>query len=278
MTAAALALLTSVLYGVSNFLGPRISRDLPVFAVLITGQAVALVVATGLALALSPGFLSGAGMAAALAAGIGNAVGLYGFYRAASEGPLSIVAPIGALGAAVPVVAGVIAGEDPGVIRTVGIGLAVGGVALASRRPGGAPIASDGHPVAWAALAALGFGTFLTCLAPAAESDALWAVSISRVSMIGLLLVVVGVGGSALRVPVASLPRVALPGLLLFGGTLAYAAATRLGDLSVVSVLASCNPVVTVGLAFWLLRERLSPGQSAGVALALAGVVMVSAR
>lgn len=275
---AALALLTSVLYGVSNFLGPLISRDLPVFAVLIAGQIIALVVATLLALGLSDGFLSGIGGAAALAAGVGNAVGLYAFYRAASEGPLSIVAPIGALGAVFPVLAGVIAGETLGAVRGVGIAVAVAGVALASRRPGGAPITPGSHPVAWAALAALGFGTFLGFVAPAAASDPLWTVAVSRVSLLAVLLAVVVAGGSPVRVPVAALPRVALPGLLLFGGTLAYAAATTLGDLSVVSVLASCNPVVTVGLAFVISRERLSRGQSVGVGLALAGVVLVSAR
>jgi len=278
VSAAALALLTSVFYGVSNFLGPLISRDLPVFAVLVSGQLVALVAATILALAFSGEFLSGAGTAAALVAGVGNAVGLYGFYRGASEGPLSIVAPIGALGAVVPVVAAVVGGEAPGAVRVAGIVLALTGVALASRRRGGAPLLPGHHPVAWAAVAALGFGTFLTFIPPAASSDPLWAVSISRISLIVVLVGFAVAGGSAIRVPAAALPRVALPGVLLFAGTLAYAAASTLGDLSVVSVLASCNPVVTVGLAFLLLRERLSPGQSAGVGLALVGVVMVSAR
>ena len=278
MGAAALALLTSVLYGVSNFLGPRFSQDLPVFAVLITGQLVALVVATVLALFFSGGFLSGPGTAAALAAGVGNGVGLYGFYRAASEGPLSIVAPIGALGAVVPVVVAVVGGEAPGAVRVTGIVLALAGVALASRRPGGAPLVPGHHPIPWAAVAALGFGVFLSFIPPAAASDPLWAVSISRVSLVVVLVGVAVAGGSAIRVPAAALPRVALPGVLLFGGTLAYAAASRIGDLSVVSVLASCNPVVTVGLAFLLLRERLSPGQSTGVAIALVGVVLVSTR
>lgn len=274
----ALALLTSLCYGVSNFLGPRISRDLPVFAVLVSGQVIALAAATALALAFSGGFLSGAGVAAAVGAGIGNAVGLFGFYRAAGEGPLSIVAPIGALGVVAPVVAAVVGGEQPGGLRVVGIVLAVIGVALASRRPGGAPLAPGRHPVAWALVGATGFGTFLTCLAPAAASDPMWAVSVSRVSLIASLIAFAGASGSRLLVPVGSLPRVALPGVLLFVGTLAYAAATTRGDLSVVSVLASCNPVITVGLAFLVLRERLSASQGAGVALALVGVVLISAR
>ena len=66
-----------------------------------------------------------------------------------------------------------------------------------------------------------------------------------------------------------------MPGVLLFAGTLAYSAATREGDLSVVSVLGSLFPLVTVGLAF-AGGERVSGQQAAGVAAALAGIVLVS--
>ena len=67
-----------------------------------------------------------------------------------------------------------------------------------------------------------------------------------------------------------------VPGLLLFGGTMLYTAATREGDLSVVAVLGSLFPVVTVGLAFALLGERLTRVQGAGAAAAMVG--SVSAR
>src|SRR5215207_2029334 len=80
---------------------------------------------------------------------------------------------------------------------------------------------------------------------------------------------------ATLRAPLRSLPRIAIPGLLLFAGTLAYSSATREGDLSVVSVLGSLFPLVTVGLAF-AAGERLSRAQSLGVVAALAGVVLVS--
>jgi drug/metabolite transporter (DMT)-like permease len=41
-------------------------------------------------------------------------------------------------------------------------------------------------------------------------------------------------------------------------------------------VLASLYPVVTVLLAASLLRERIAPMQRAGIALTLAGVVLIS--
>jgi len=46
--------------------------------------------------------------------------------------------------------------------------------------------------------------------------------------------------------------------------------------LSITSVLASLYPVVTVLLAWAVLSERLLPVQYVGVAVALAGVALVS--
>src|SRR5215207_6550143 len=137
MLAAGLALLASLCYGVSNFVGPAISRDLPVYSVLIAGQVVAFC-ASALMLVLAGDPLpSGGVLAAAAAAGVGNAWGLIAFYRAASLGLLSIVTPIGSLGATVPVVAGVAGGEPLGPLRLAGFVLALGGVAFASRRQSG---------------------------------------------------------------------------------------------------------------------------------------------
>ena len=46
---------------------------------------------------------------------------------------------------------------------------------------------------------------------------------------------------------------------------------------AVVGVLGSLYPVATVVLARWLLGERLSGGQNAGVILALTGVDLLAA-
>jgi drug/metabolite transporter (DMT)-like permease len=59
--------------------------------------------------------------------------------------------------------------------------------------------------------------------------------------------------------------------------TLLYAAATTRGLLSVVAVLASLYPVVIVVLARTLLNERIARSQLLGVAVALAGVALISA-
>lgn len=280
MTAVLLALATSVCYGTSNFVGPLISRDLPVYAVLIAGQFVAFVVSSVLVIATAHDLPGTQVWLAAAGAGIGNAWGLICFYRAAALGPLSIVTPIGALGALVPVVAGVVSGEPLGAVKLAGIVLSLSGVALAARR---SPSHEETHvdtgaAIGWAFASVLGFGSFLALVAPASHDGVYWAVALSRGVLLLALAGAVVAMGAAVRPPLRALPKVAVPGLLLFAGTLAYSSATRHGDLSVVSVLGSLFPVVTVGLAFALLGERLNRLQAVGVVAAIAGVVLVSLR
>jgi drug/metabolite transporter (DMT)-like permease len=68
----------------------------------------------------------------------------------------------------------------------------------------------------------------------------------------------------------------AIPGLLLVAGTVLYTVAADHGRLSIVSVLGSLFPVFTVALAAFLLGERLSRAQAAGVAAALGGIVLIA--
>ena len=59
-------------------------------------------------------------------------------------------------------------------------------------------------------------------------------------------------------------------------GNLLFAASSGHGLVSLTAVLASLYPIVTVILAAAVLRERVAPLQKAGIALTLAGVVLIS--
>jgi drug/metabolite transporter (DMT)-like permease len=105
----------------------------------------------------------------------------------------------------------------------------------------------------------------------------LWALLAARISagavlVTALLLVRPGLGAAR-----ADVPSLALIGLLDVTANVCFTLGTDTGLLSVVSVLASLYPVATVLLARALLRERLVAAQGTGVALALAGVAMISA-
>jgi drug/metabolite transporter (DMT)-like permease len=279
VTGVLLALGAACCYGLSNFVGPQIAQRLPVMAVVTAGQVVALVVSAFVVVVNSGPVPGGDAIGAGVLAGIGNAGGVALFYAAVQSGPLSIVTPIGSTGAIVPVAIGIGTGDKVGAAGLVGIVLAIGGVALAARRRAGDDLKTAAdlrRAVVLSVLSAGFFGVFLWGMDPAADDGVFWAVMISRLSLVALLVGGAVLFSRALLVRPRDLPAVALPGVLLFCGTMMYSAATTEGQISVVSVIGTLFPVVTVTLALVFLHERLSRVQWTGVCAALCGVVLLS--
>ncbi|MDX6199427.1 MAG: hypothetical protein QOJ79_2578 [Actinomycetota bacterium] len=276
MVAVLLALLTALTYGVANYLGPLLTRRLPLGGVLVVGQTASLVGALVL-FALRGGSTDRTGLLLGIAAGILNGAALATFYTAAARGPISIVAPIGSTGAVVPVVVSMLQGERPSVLQLVGIPVAILGVALAAARAAPHPDADPVAGVGLAIFAAAVFGTFLAVFAQASQHGSTRAVLDSRAALLACTVLVVAAARIPWRIPVREIAAAAVPGVLLVTGTAAYGIATTKGLVSIVAVLATLSPVITVALAVLLLHERLIGRQRAGVAIALAGVVLLAA-
>jgi drug/metabolite transporter (DMT)-like permease len=213
----------------------------------------------------------------AVGAGVGNAGGLIGFYKAAQLGPIAVAAPIGATGATVPIVWGLAHGDTLTAFQAAGMLLALSGCVLAARRSSGP---TDAYPdprasVLWACLSAVSFGTFLTALPAASEHGRAWAIFDARIALLIIIVVWAGRELRGLRLDRRT-PLLTVPGLLLLTGTLLYVLAADRGQLSLVSVLSSVAPVYTVGLSVALLGERPARVQTVGVAAALVGVVLIA--
>jgi drug/metabolite transporter (DMT)-like permease len=191
-------------------------------------------------------------------------------------GAMAIVAPISAVSAAIPFIVGVASGERPSALQLVGVALALAGVALASREPpelGGGRAAGVGL----ALLAAAGFGAYYVCLDQAADESVAWAVATARGTSSLLAISAALVVGVTLRPGARFFPAVAAVGLCDVGANVLVGLALTRGYLSVVSVLASLYPVVTVALASVLLRERIARPQLVGVSGALTGAALITA-
>jgi uncharacterized membrane protein len=67
-----------------------------------------------------------------------------------------------------------------------------------------------------------------------------------------------------------------LVGIADTAGNVSFAASSKGGLVSLTAVLASLYPVVTVILAASILHERVARMQRAGIALTLAGVLLIS--
>src|SRR5579871_6302876 len=122
MLAIALALGSSAVWGTADFLGGVFTRRLTLAPVLVVSQLAGLV-AIGAALAFAGGF-DGWAFAVGMTAGASGAVGIAAFYRALATGTISIVSPVSACGALVPVVLALIGGERPGALALVGCAIA----------------------------------------------------------------------------------------------------------------------------------------------------------
>ena len=212
-------------------------------------------------------------------AGSAGIVALGAFYRALAIGTMSVVAPISATAAAVPVLVGLAEGERPGGLQIAGMAAALAGVILASREPveEGCPPANRAA-IGLALVAAAGFGTFFVGIDRAsATAEVPWVIVVQRCCSVSLLLIATLVVRPSLPRDGASLLVLAMVGLLDLGANGLYALATTKGLLSVVSVLGSLYPAVTVVLARFVLAERIARVQEVGVVLALAGVIAISA-
>jgi drug/metabolite transporter (DMT)-like permease len=195
-------------------------------------------------------------------------------------GTMGVVSPIAALGVAVPVLVGLARGERPAAVQLLGIVVAVAGVVLAS----GPELSgrAGARPVLLAGVAAVGFGVALLAIAEGSRDSTLMTLVTMRATSVSLLLValLVAIGrGAPARdfvLGARELGLVALVGIGDVSANLTFGLASTRGLVSVVAVLGSLYPVVTVLLALLVHGERLGRAQTLGVAGALGGVVLIA--
>src|SRR3954447_9475717 len=280
---AFLALLSSCLWGVSDFLGGTACRRLPVTSVMGLSQATALVLLVPLAVATGAIDAPRSYLLPAVIAGATGITALGMFYRALSIGTMGVVAPIAGLGVAVPVAVGLGRGESPSVWQLAGIAVAVIGVVLAS----GPELSGEGAGGVTALLlaggAAVGFGLVLLFVAEASKGDSgsvlmtLLTMRATSVLMLTVLLLsVVRRRGWDLQVGRSDALLILSIGVFDVAANGTYAVASRSSLVSVASVLASLYPVVTALLAYRVHGERLRRVQVVGVGASLLGVALLA--
>jgi uncharacterized membrane protein len=279
-----LGLASAIAFGVSDYLAGVLSRRLHFTLVGLISQ----VSATALAWASLPWTGGPRPATAALAwgalSGIGGGVGSLALYRGLGRGKMSVVGPLSSVGAAaLPALAGIALGDRPSPLAIGGVLLALPAiwlVASSSGRPGGERAAGPSG-VGDGLLAGAGFGLLFIGLARAGDGAGLWPVATGQLTALVLLTVVVGVRLATTRPALPGGPRALLPPLLVgclsVTATLLYFLATHSGLLTIVAVLASLYPGITVLLAWLLLGERITRVQRAGLALCAVAVVAIAA-
>jgi len=301
------ALAAALLYGSADFLGGMATQRAHVLSVLLVSSTAGMAITAGAAL-LAGGAPQAAGLAWGTCAGAAGGVGFMFFYAGLAAGPMSVVAPLSALVSTVlPVAVALAEGERFGPRVYAGALICVAAIALVSSGGGQAAPELPAEPLAGRAggpatgpavgpgtlvrprsaargigygfAAGVAFGMFFLFIRNGGESGALWPVAVARLA--GTLIVLAAAAATRTG-PVRWRPDRRLflaalgAGVLDASANVCYVLATRAGLFALAVVLTSLYPGVTVLLARVVLDERMSPARQAGLALAAAGILLVT--
>jgi uncharacterized membrane protein len=279
--AVVLALGAAVVYGAGDFLGGVATRRVPPVAVVLVSHSAGLVAIVAVLAVHSGGEYTTGALGWGALSGLAGGVGVALLYRALAGGTMSVVAPITALLAAiVPVLGGVVAGEQPPALASIGIAVALGAIFLITRDGDvGADHGGDLAPATVRLLAVgagLAFGVFFLLLAGAGDDAGLWPILGTRLASVSMFAVVAAAMRTTLRYPRAHVYPIVAAGLLDMAANTLYLLATQRGLVAIVAVLTSLYPASTIALAQVVLHERLERPQVAGLGLAALAATLIA--
>lgn len=283
---AGLGLSAAAAWGAADFAGGLATkRAAPAFVVAVAhGFSLVLLYAAAFSLHAAGsgynlyGFLSG----------IFCGAGLIALYAALSRGSMGLSAALsGVITAISPVVFSWFNEGHATPRRLIGFAVAAVAIWMVAYTP--EQKSATGHRprgLGLAVIAGLCFGAMLIFMHLAAAEGILGplismritSTSVGAVAGIWYWLARRSEGQSGAGFPVGKMFVLALvAGALDTSGNLLYLIASQAGRLDVSAVLASLYPAGTMLLAAWLLRERATRSQIAGMVLALAAVALIAA-
>lgn len=277
--ASLLALLSSAMWGSADFFAGRLSKKHHPFAVLGFSQVIGLFVGVFIVLVsgdwhgkvfgldgfLIPGIL----------AGLSGYFGLACLYEGLATGRMGVVSPISSLSTLIPLAYALIKGDSLSLITSIGIIFALVGIFCAS-----GPEFSQGlplKPLILALGAAAGFGFALTFIAIGSQSSALLTMVSMRAATFFVTISLAIKFRTTGNFSKKDMPILIFIGAADFLANLLLGIATTKGLVSVAMVFGSLFPIATAILAYKFLQERLHKVQYIGIALAVAGVSIISA-
>lgn len=267
--------LGALFYGAGDFLGGEGAKRAPAASIVLWAGVVSFPLIAVIAL-LGGGTGSARDMWLGAAAGASGALGLVTLFAGLSRGYAAAVAPASAaVGAVLPVVFGVVAGERPSLLAWLGVAVAIPALVLSSWVGDPGEVPSGG--VWFGVLAGVGFGGYAVIIDRTSEASELLPLVSARASTM-VIVVAVSLAGAWRVTRFGEVPRyiVAGNGLLDVAGNVALLLALRAGSLALVGVAVSFYPAVTVLLARVVNSERLRARQVVGVMLTLMALAAIA--
>jgi len=274
-TLVVLGLLAALGYGSSDYAAGIGGRRTSVGGVVLAQQPVAALSILVVWTLSRPSSPATAALVWGAMSGLGNGFGTVALYRGLAVARMSVVAALSAvLSAVIPAAVGIALGDQLSAPAVTGMVLAIPAIALVSLSAG--PEEGRRAGIREGLIAGVGFGFFFVALDRAGTGSGAWpllsgeAVTLAIAVPLGLWM---SRGTGSRR---AAIPYGAAAGVLGALATVAFFFATGKGDLSLVAVLTSLYPAVTIVLARLFLAEHWSRSQGLGLLATAASVILIS--
>jgi drug/metabolite transporter (DMT)-like permease len=278
-------LIAAVGWGSADYLGALAGRRMGSIATVVVGQVLsaAFITVVLLATGSSIGRLRGI-VWLVLLNGICTAVAYATHYHALELGPVAVVSPISAAFAVPAIVLAVIVlHERPTPVEIAGIAVTLVGVMLVSTDLRALRAGIRGHPAGlpWAIVSAFGFGLAAFLLGyvslRAGWIVGLWGSRMAQVACYVPLVLARPKDMGRLRTAGRTAITLALAaGAADIVGVTAYSYGAEQGFLTLVLAASAVFPLIAVVLSYRYLHERLVPNQYGGIALVVAGLLLLA--
>ena len=266
-------------FGVADFMAKTVLTKANAIVTAFISQSIGSVLYLAAALAYDRVYPSAALIGLALFSGLISGVVLLAYYVALSLGKASLVAPIFSCLTVVAVVLSLlILDEALTAPQLSSIAVVFFGIILVAFERRSGDVSSPKLSVLLALFAAvLGGSNLILQKWIASSGHYLMGFLLTRISMTALMtpLAVHGHESASVRV-LGKLPKLALLGLIDVSAFFAWYLGLRVGQVSIVTPIATSSPTVTVVLAYLFLQERVRPHQRIGILAIIFGIVLLS--
>jgi uncharacterized membrane protein len=279
----------AIFWGLADLFAAFSGRRVGVAATVLISQVAAAIAISGVVLASGHDLdrlTEVAGWLLPIA--VVTAVAYVVLYRALELGPIALVSPLLASYAVIPVLLAVIfLDESLGAVEITGAAVTIGGAVVTSadvrslRRGTRVPAAA----LPWALASTVLFGTAAYAVAWSSKRvgwlTSLWLVRTSTALLFVIAAVVAiaavrpGLRGGTL--PTRAVALCALVGLADLAGTISYSRGAEVGLVSIVTAVSATYPLIPVFGGIALLDERPAVNHYIGVAMVIAGLLLLGA-
>jgi drug/metabolite transporter (DMT)-like permease len=280
MLTVILGFATSLVYGFADFFGAIASRKIKAVTVTFVAGLSGLAFLLALSIAMGANFSQEAIFWGVLA-GVASAAAMSALYASLAIGPISILSPLSAvISAVVPMVVGFAQGDRFSLWGFLALAAILVAIFLVGFVPGDDVRLPSVKGLILGTAAGVGIGIVLICLDQAPADSGLASVILLRAVAATLLGAFTLIMFLRSRKPASAEPKPKRASLKLWGAVFMagifdssanvfFLLASRIGSLSVVSVLTALYPLGTIILARIFLKEKIAKTQMIGILIAL---------